>query len=171
MNGFKILLIGLVPLLLSACGFHSVYGSHSDDGSPVAEQLAQIAIDPIADRSGQVLRNDLIDRMYGKSRPAQPLYHLATQVTISVEDLGTLENATTALSSVHFNVHYTLTDTNGKNLVTADAGSTALYDKLSSQYGTLAAHDSAIERTAHEVSEQMVARISLYFAEKKPATP
>jgi hypothetical protein len=37
-------------------------------------------------------------------------------------------------------------------------------------YATLAAHDGALERTVHEIGEQLTARISLYFAEHKTST-
>jgi hypothetical protein len=65
--------IALVCLLTCGRGFHAVYGSHGGSDSPVAEQLNQVAIDNIPDRQGQMLRNALIDRMYGKGRPLQPL--------------------------------------------------------------------------------------------------
>jgi LPS-assembly lipoprotein len=155
---------------LSACGFHSVYGGHSSDGSPVSEQLNQVAIDSIPDRTGQMLRNDLIDRMYGKGRPALPAYHLSVTLRTSQEDLGILANATTALAAVHAFGDYTLKDANGKTLTKGSAQSTASYDKLTSMYASQAAQDGALERTVREVSEQITARLSLYFSEK-PTTP
>src|ERR1700722_4180758 len=55
---FFICLLMPVFCLLAACGFHPVYGGSTAKG-PVAEQLNQVAIDNIADRQGQLLRNDL----------------------------------------------------------------------------------------------------------------
>ena len=161
----------LCCLLLSGCGFHSVYGSHSANGSTVSEELNKVAIDPIPEHVGQQLRNDLIDRFYGKGRPSQPLYHLSVKIGISEEDLGLLVNATAALAAVHVNGAYVLTDANGTELIRGDVTSSATYDKLTSQYGTLAARDSAVERTAREVSEQITARLSLYFAERPATSP
>jgi LPS-assembly lipoprotein len=163
----------LIPVfcLLTACGFHPVYGAHGDDGSPVAERMYQVAIDPIPDRPGQMLRNDLIDRMYGKGRPAQPAYHLVVKLRISEEDLGLLANATTALSGLHAYGDFVLTDAGGKTVLSGAAHSMATYDKLSSQYATLAARDGAIERTVREVSEQITSRLSLYFAEQAAPSP
>jgi len=159
-------------LTLPACGFHPVYGGQGYNGSPVAEQLGQIAIGPIPERAGQMLRNDLIDRMYGKAgRPAQPIYHLDITLSSTEEDLGLLSNATTTLSSLHTTCTYTLKDAGGKVLFSGIARGTATFDKLISQYGTLAAHDSAVERTVREVSEQIVNRLGVYFAEPPPQTP
>jgi LPS-assembly lipoprotein len=161
----------LLPIFcfpLSGCGFHPVYGAQGGDGSPVAEQLNQVAIDPIPDHPGQMLRNDLIDRMYGKGRPAQPLYHLAIKLRIAEEDLGTLVNATTSLAAIHTSGDYALKDANDKTLAHGTVVSTASYDKLGSMYGTVAAHDGAVERTIREVSEQLTARLSLYFSDPPP---
>ena len=158
----------LIPFfcLLAACGFHPVYGGHGSDGSPVSEQLNEVAIDPIPDHMGQMLRNDLIDRMYGKGRPAQPAYHLSVKLKLVDEDLGVLANATTSLADVQIFGDYALKDAQGKVLASGTVHSTSSYDKLVSIYSTLAAHDSAVERTVLEVSEQLTARLSLYFSEK-----
>lgn len=155
-------------LTLPACGFHPVYGSLSKDGNPVADELAAITIDPIPEHTGQTLRNDLIDRFNNKGRPTAPLYHLAIKLQVADEDLGTLANGTTTLAAVQASASYTLSDKDGKTLNSGSAASTGQYDKLISMYGTLAAHDGAVDRTIREVSEQVTARISLYFAERKP---
>ena len=90
-------------LLLSGCGFHSIYGDHTtSDNTPVAADLNNVAIDNIADRNGQLLRNDLIDRMYGSDRPAQPLYHLNVKVRSDIEDLGILANATATTVDIKY---------------------------------------------------------------------
>jgi LPS-assembly lipoprotein len=159
-------------LALSACGFHPVYGSHGDDGSPVTEdQLSLVSIDPIPEHSGQMLRNDLLDRFNSNGRPDAPEYYLTVKLRVTEEDLGTLANATSALAAVHAYGDYSLKDRAGKVLVTGTTSSTAQYDKLASMYGTLAAHDSAIERTVNELSEQLTARISLFFSEPKSPEP
>jgi LPS-assembly lipoprotein len=133
--------------------------------------MNQVAIDPMPDRPGQMLRNDLIDRMYGKGRPAQAAYHLGIKLRIAEEDLGLLTNATSALSGLHVYGDYALTDAGGKTVLSGGVHSMATYDKLSSQYATLAARDGAIERTMREVSEQITGRLSLYFAEQAAAPP
>jgi len=151
---------------LTACGFHPVYGGHGSDGSPVAEQLNQVAIDPIPDHPGQMLRNDLIDRIYGKGRPAQPIYHLSIKLRVVDEDIGVLANGTTSLADVHTIGDYALKDASGKVVANGTVESLSSYDKLTSIYSTLAAHDSALERSLRETSEQLTARLSLYFSER-----
>jgi len=155
-------------LLLAACGFTPIYGTHgATDGSPVALDLNNIAIDNIPDRDGQMLRNDLVDRMYGKNRPLQPAYTLKVKIHSDEEDLGILANATATRSLLNMYSDYSLLDAKGKEILHGTAHSVASFDRLDEIYGTVAARADAHERTLHEVSEQIVNRVSLYFSERK----
>jgi LPS-assembly lipoprotein len=167
MNKTRALL--LLPLLtLAGCGFHSVYGAHTnDDGTPVSQALNSVTIENIKDHEGQILRNDLIDRMYGKDRSSQPLYSLKTTVHYTEQDLGILANATSTRELMDMYADYTLLDAKGKMVLVGSAHSVASFDRLDQMYGTVAARDDAIARTLHEVSEQIVNRLSVYFTELK----
>ena len=168
-NTFSVIcrLSSVLCLLLSACGFHAVYGSRDTNA---AAQLQQTAIDNIPDRSGQILRNALIDRMYSKGRPSQPLYHLTVKIHSSQSDVGLLSNAVSTLSEFDQYGDYVLTDAKGKELLRGTAHSQSSFSRLNDQYATLAGHDSANERTLREISEQIVNDVSLYFAEQPRAS-
>ena len=161
----------LCCLLLSGCGFHPVYGP-SENGT-VTHNMGMVAIDSLPDRHGQMLRNDLIDRMYINGRPEHPLYRLTIKARASEEDLGIQADATSTRSMLNFYADYDLKDLKGVSLAHGTAHSVASFNKLTAQYATMAARDSAYERTISEVSNQIVNRLSVTFAEKneKPATP
>jgi LPS-assembly lipoprotein len=166
-NGRAVVLAS--ALFLGACGFRPVYGTHGlDSGSPVAAELNTIAIENIPDRDGQILRNNLIDRLYGPNRPAKLAYALTVKVHFSEQDLGILANATATRSLLDMYADYTLTDKiAGKEILKGTAHSVAGFDRLDAMYGTVAARNDAHQRTLHEISEQIVARISVYFSERK----
>ncbi len=154
--------------MLSACGLRPVYGTGSaQEDSAVAMDLNNIAIENIPDRNGQILRNFLIDRMYRRNRPEKPLYTLKVTISSGEEDLGILANATTTRSLLNMYGNYSLLDATGKTLLSGAAHSVASFNRLDQMYGTVAARENAYERTLHEVSEQIVNRLSLYFSEKK----
>ncbi|MBV8061606.1 MAG: hypothetical protein JO126_02095 [Alphaproteobacteria bacterium] len=159
----------LSGLMVQGCGYHAVYATQGST-SAVANELNQVGIDSIPNREGQVLRNDLIDRLYGKGRPTSVNYHLSVKINIGSEDLGTLADSTTVLVGINTDANYTLTDTAGHQVLSGHAHSATSYDKLNNQYGTLASHDSAVDRTLHEVGEQITNRLGLYFAEKDSST-
>ncbi|HEU0117805.1 MAG TPA: LPS assembly lipoprotein LptE [Alphaproteobacteria bacterium] len=164
MKGFRFLLLS-AALLQTACGFSPVYGDHAHS-APVAAEMNSVAIDNISDRSGQMLRNDLIDRMYGKGRPQSPRYHLAVSLSSSVEALGIQADATSTRSMMNTTAEYTLNDASGKPILKGTAHSVSSYNVLNDEYASLVSNQSASERTIHEVSEQIVNRLSLYFAER-----
>jgi len=162
----------LIPVfcLLAACGFHPVYGTHNESGGAVAEDLNKIAIDNIPERSGQMLRNDLIDRMYSKGRPQQSAYTLIVKLGVTQQDLGIQADATSTRTLLDVTANYSLKDAQGKEILKGAAHSVATFNKISDQYATLAAHDSAVERTVNEIAEQIVNRLSIYFSEHPAGT-
>jgi LPS-assembly lipoprotein len=167
-NSLPLAFLLCVSLSLAGCGFRPIYGSRGDnDGSPVAMDLNNIAIDNLPDRDGQILRNYLIDRLYGKNRPERPAYTLKVVVRSTEENLGILANATTTRSLFDVYGNYSLVDTGGKELLKGTAHSVAGFDKLDQMYGTVAARQDARERTLHEISEQIVNHLSLYFSERR----
>lgn len=153
-------------LLTASCGFAPIYGSHGNDNAPVAKVLGNVAIANIPDRHGQILRNHLIDRMYASGRPAHPNATLGISLRSTQTDLGIQKDATTARRQLNMWADYTLTDSTGKRLLKGSAHSVVSYSKLDAQYGTVAAETNATERALNEVGEQIVNRLSLYYAEK-----
>jgi LPS-assembly lipoprotein len=136
----------------------------------VAATLSEVAIDNIPERNGQILRNYLIDRMYGQGRPAQPRYTLTITLKVAEEDLGIQADATSTRTLMNMYAKYALTDAKGKNILGGEAHSVTSYNKLSDQYAAVASRNSSLERTLDEVGEQIVNRLSLYFAEHSDAS-
>ena len=155
--------------LLTACGFSPIYGSHGGKSGPVAQALNGVAIENIADRNGQMLRNKLIDRMYSQGRPVSPTPRLKISIASSESAMGVQKDATTTRSQISMTATFVLTDIQGNQIHTGKAHAVASYSKLDAQYGTVASQRNAQERALNEVGEQIVNNISLYFAEKAPA--
>ena len=57
-------------LVLSGCGFEPLYGRFGD--SSIADDLARIKIQAIGGRSGQLLRNHLLDGLTPKGELTRP---------------------------------------------------------------------------------------------------
>lgn len=157
----------LVVFLLSGCGFKPLYGSRGGDGgSPVEAQLNSIAIDNIPNREGQILRNNLIDRLYAQNRPAVPAYRLKVVIRSKEQELGLLANASATRALIDMYGDYSLVDSKGNELVSGTTHSVASFNKMDQMYGTVAARQNAYERTLNEIGEQIVNRLGLYFSER-----
>jgi LPS-assembly lipoprotein len=166
-------LLCLSFLLLSACGFQPIYGSWSHNPE-TNRAMNNVQIANIPDREGQELRNHLIDRMYLNGRPAQPTTRLEISLIASDVNLGLQVNGTTTRQEHSLTANYVLRDiASNKQLLKGTARSIVSYDELAGQYATLATKLNAADRALTEVGEQIVNRLSLYFAEspapeKKP---
>jgi LPS-assembly lipoprotein len=82
--------LGSVGLLgLSGCGFRPLYGQGGSLGanSPVSAQLGAIEVAVISDRSGQLLRRALRERL-GTGGQASPRYTLTTSLQLDSEPEG-----------------------------------------------------------------------------------
>lgn len=157
--------IAFALLALSGCGFSPIYGSFGNDAD-VSAKLNNVEISNISNREGQVLRNLLIDRMYHNGRPENTTSILEISLKSNEISLGLQKDATTSRQEHNLTATYVLKDKNGNELTRGTARSIVSYNKLDPQYGTLASKQNASDRAIKEVSEQIINRISLYFAEK-----
>ncbi len=167
--GQRGLLVCAVLFLLAACGFSPIYGSRDGKGAPTTDALSQVFIENIPDENGQKLRNKLMDRMYYGGRPAAPKEILSVALTSTEVDLGIQKDATSMLRELTLRATYTLVNKeDAGTLLSGAASSIVLYSKLDAQYGTLAAQRNAYDRAINEVAEQILGRLSLFYAETPP---
>lgn len=159
------LLSSVLCLLMTGCGFSPIYGAHGGN-TPTDKALSNVAIANIPDREGQILRNHLMDRMYFSGRPAHPDAELTITLRNTETDFGLQKDATTARRQLNLWAEYKLRSTDGRELLKGSAHSVVSFSKLDAQYGTMAAEENAFDRALNEVGEQIVNRLSLYYAEK-----
>ncbi|MER2520411.1 MAG: LPS assembly lipoprotein LptE [Bdellovibrionales bacterium] len=169
MNYANLCGIIFLTIALGACGFQPLYatggfGASIDDA--VAQKLQQVAVESMPERSGQILRNNLIDLLYAKGRPAHPQYRLKVDLKTSEEYLGLLANSTSTLAELDSNATFFLTDAQGKELFRGTAHSATTYDRLNNQFVNLSAHDDAVERTLREIATQIANQVAMHLKRK-----
>lgn len=157
------LVLAVTPLALGGCGFTPMYGAAANRSAAAAE-LAQVQIDPIPERNGQVLRNHLIDRFYTGGRPANPTYRLAINLVSTEEELGIRQDATATRARLRLVANYELIDTRtGQVVYRTFSRSIVAYNLLEAQYATLVSQQDAYERGLTELAEDIRTRLALYF--------
>jgi LPS-assembly lipoprotein len=145
---------------LSGCGFRPIYG----EAAKADERLNQVDIALIRDRSGQQLRNYLIDRMYLNGRPDRPEYDLSISLAEVQVDLGIQKDATATRSQITIAATYVLTSrAERKLLTTGSVRQLSSYNVLPSEYATLVAEQDARERTLRAIGDDIVLRLSLFL--------
>lgn len=153
--------LALVALtLLSGCALRPVYGG---GGSGVAATtLSSISVDPIPDRSGNLVRDAL--RLRLGPTPASPKYRLAVELDDKIEGFGIRGDASITRERRTLRARWRLISADGATTyIDSNAGSDEGIDVVrSSNYAVVAAENSALERLATRIAEQISARIAIY---------
>lgn len=153
-------------LLVGACGFQPMYGSAGVAGGTVAERLEAVEIGTIPDRTGQKLRNALIDRMH-RSGEAAPQYRLDVSVTTAEQKLSISKDSSTERAQLVYVAKFRLVDkASGKQLLASSTKTDIVYDFLQEQYGLLVSRDNAFDRAIGEVSEEITNRVAAALGRK-----
>jgi hypothetical protein len=158
----------LIMGLLTACGFHSVYGQHVNDktGDTDSVMLASVKIDTIPGRLGQEFKQDLEDVINpGDSISATPAYRLSVALASSESAIGVSRDGTVSRYNVYINSTYTLTRISDGQQVTAGAiNQVSSYDNLINDYfSTYVADADATKRGVMELAEMYRTRLVAYF--------
>jgi LPS-assembly lipoprotein len=153
-----------LTLLLGACGLHPMYAG----GSPgaVASGLRSVEVAPIPERAGWLVRNALVDRLGGEA--AEPGYRLEVELHDELTGFGIRGDAAVTRERRTLRARYRLVDlSSGLVVLDATAGSDAGIDVVSSEYATVAAEQTAQERLAQVIADQMVSRVALFMRNTK----
>jgi LPS-assembly lipoprotein len=148
-------------LLLSGCGLRPLYAGGGSGA--VATALRDVAVAPMPGRAGWLMRTALVDRLGSAS--ATPRYRLEIELDDRVSGLGVRADNAVTRERRTLRARYRLVDAGkGTVLVDATAGSDAGIDVVGSEYATIAAEQTALERLSGEVADQIVTRLALYAA-------
>jgi LPS-assembly lipoprotein len=148
----------LLPLALAACGLQPLY---SGGGSgAVASALSGVEVAPIEGKSGWLVSTALRDRLAADG-PAR--YRLDVRLDDSIVGLGVRSDNAVARERRTLRARYQLVDAaQGTVLLDSTAASDAGIDVVGSEYATIAAENSALERLSQAIADQIVARVALY---------
>ena len=146
-------------IALSGCTLRPLYAGGT--GGPVAQALHGVQVAPIQGRAGWLVRTALEDRL-GNGR-GEPLYRLEVELNDDITGFGIRSDNAVTRERRTLRARYRLVDARaGTVLLDATAGSDAGIDVVSSEYATVAAEQTALERLSVEVADQIVSRIALY---------
>lgn len=158
-------LVLAMMLMLGACGLQPMYAGGSS--GQVAGGLTTIQVAPIPERAGWLVRNALVDRLGGES--ANPAFRLEVELDDNLIAFGIRGDSTTTRERRTLRARYRLVEIGtGEVVLDATAGSDAGIDVVSSEYATVAAEQTAQERLATMIADQMVSRIAVYVRNRTP---
>lgn len=144
-------------LLLAGCGLRPLYGG--GESGAVRQSLSGVEVAPIAGQGGWLVANALRDRLR-QDGPAR--YRLEIRLDDDITGLGIRRDDSITRERRTLRARYQLIDlSNGAVTLDATAGSDAGIDVVTSEYATIAAEQTALERLAVIVADQIVTRVAL----------
>ena len=165
MRAAALLLLGTVAL--SGCGLRPLYTGGGNGA--VANALANVEVAPIEGKAGWLMANALRDRL--GNRGGAPTYRLDIRLDDRISGLGLRSDDSVTRERRALRARYQLVNVaDGSVLLDATAGSDAGIDVVQSEYATIAAENTALERLSGIVADQIVSRLALY-AQRRPAAP
>ena len=154
--------------LLGGCGLQPLYTSGGS--GPVAAALAGVEVAAIEGRAGWLVRTELEDRLArggGASR-----YRLQVTLDDRLEGLGVRADDAVTRERRTLRARFQLLDAaTGSVLLDDTRGADAGIDVVGSQYATVAAEQTALERLAEDVAGQIVTRVALFARNEARASP
>jgi LPS-assembly lipoprotein len=158
----------LVLPLLAACGFRPLYAER--DGTSGADQLAAIRIEPMPDRSGQVLYNALRDGLNPLGRPASPDYLLRVQLQESAEELAFRTDETATRVNLTLIANFSLFPAAGREPVLQGVSrTTTSYNVLTSPYATITSAEDARARALDDIAREIRSRLAVFLSRQASA--
>jgi LPS-assembly lipoprotein len=149
----------LALLALTGCQLSPVYAG--GNASAPATLLADIAIAPIPERAGFMLRQALAEQ-FGNTA-ASPRYRLEIALDDQITAFGVRGDSSAARERRTLRARYRLIDVaSGGVLVDDTAAADAGIDRVSSNFAVVAAETTALERLSTDIARQISARLARY---------
>ena len=159
-------LAALLPLGLGGC-FTPLYSSA---GGNLGGELRAIAVDPVPDRLGHYLRDELITDLNGTGDKPAPRYRL--QITTSERVQTALIDVTTQRpdsGTVVTDVKWTLLPVEGgAPIATGSATSFASYDRSAQRFANIRAARDAEIRDARTLADEITTQVATKLGQVAP---
>lgn len=161
-------LLMVVALVLAGCGYRPMYGS-SATSPGVAGSLSSISIPEPTDRTGQLIRNELISSM--QTGRGEDKYMLNLTTTLADNGVILDKQPSVGRQAILITTSYELVDrSTGKILTKGKTFARVPYDVVRQPFADMQAQKDATERAAREVGADIRTRLAAYFAKQQQSS-
>src|SRR5579872_2280496 len=143
-------------LVLSGCGFQPLYGTPA--GNAAATALSEVYVEPIPDRVGYQLRNDLLDMFNATGRAGDAAYRLKLSLIEAEQAVGLQTNTNITRYNYTLRAHYELTRRGSTDILkSGDLTTLTAYNVAAAPflYATVTAEQDAKNRAANDLAERL----------------
>jgi len=154
-------------LALSGC-VEPLYGPLSSGGM-MADELQAIAVDPIPERLGHYVRNELIFAFNGTGSEVRPRYRLTVGLRERVQTpiLDTVTTRATSATVIVDAEYRLITVPDGKEVTKGVAFGVASYDRFSNRLANVRAARDSETRDARVIADEIRTRVAVALADRR----
>lgn len=155
-------ILALVALTtLSACGFRPLYATAGDDYQTVAS-MAQVKVELIDDRVGQLTRNALLETLTPRGQSSNPLYDLSVTLTESTSEQGFTKDNEATIADYLISASYQLVRrSDSKVLRNGAVRARTSYNIVDSDFASIEAEDAARRDAARNLAQQLANQVAI----------
>jgi LPS-assembly lipoprotein len=164
-KGLSVLVALALAGALAGC-FQPLYGEAAHPG--LVEDLRAIEVEPIKDRIGHYLADNLTTDLNGTGQTPTPKYKLTVTVSLATTTptVSSLTNVATS-ATMTADAKYTLNKADGgAQVLTNVASANASYDRSQQRYNDLRASRDAEIRLARSLADEISLRLAAQLAGK-----
>jgi len=160
-NLFALAAIGAI----AGCGFSPLYGN-GPDSTPVAQQLDEVAVANIPERTGQMLRESLQDQLEAAGAPTVQHYTLNVAYSIAGQAVGIQEDTSASRIRVIATASWSLSPIGqpGERLTAGQATTEDALNVIDEQYFAQELESTTLDQQlADEIAAQITSQVAVYF--------
>ncbi len=156
--------------LSTACGFSPLYRQSISDS--VVPKMALVAVDVIADRRGQILRNQLLTAFNPRGSPEKPLYRLKITLKESSVSTGIRADDTRTRGNLTIRASIRLWRlTDNQIIFEGKTSSTGSFDIFRNPYTSWVAENDARNKALTLLGQDIKIRVAVALGNESSAIP
>ena len=166
----------MLVALVAGCGFRPLHATGAVAGDEAAaepavlEALAATEVVPIADRAGQLLRNDLVFIFSAWGEPVATRYSLGVALTETLSTIAVQVTGLATRANLRLNAGYTLTDlATGQIVLRGQADAFGSYDLVTDEFATLIAARYTREQAVERLARILHMRLAVFYGTRAVA--
>ena len=163
MKKIKFFLYLIAIFMFSSCGYKPIYSKNVNTN----KELLSISIKNIKNRSGQILRNTLLNQLNPERERVIIKYRLIIELSESSTSLGYRRDMSATRTDLEVTAKYLLKNVkNDEIILKEDVKSISSFDVVESVYATLVAEKDAREKSLKIKSDNIYTNLVIFFKKK-----
>ena len=153
----------IVFFIFTSCGYDPIYSKNVNTN----KELLSISVQNIKNRSGQILRNTLLNQLNPERERVITKYRLIVEISESKTSLAYRRDMSATRTDLKITANYLLKDIkNGEILLKQEVKSISSFDVVESVYATLIAEKDVREKNLNVISNDIYTNLVIFFKNK-----